>query len=258
MEPHVELARFPNGLDAWVTDRSGVNFLYDEIFAERSYLRPGIELTEQSVVFDIGANVGLASVFFAVECRVHSVYACEPVPESYEALRMNFAYHRIRGGTYRLGVSDAASVRSFTHYPQASAKSGLYPDVARDSAITRQYLRDSGFDGDDLDWMVARKFESEVLECEFVTLSDLLVTTGVDTVDLLKIDAERSELDVLRGISEADWRSGRIRQIVAEVHNDADQSWVGRALAAYGYQVEIAGEHVAPGSDARMVTARLA
>jgi 31-O-methyltransferase len=254
----VELARFPNGLDVWVTDRTDATFLYEEIFEERSYMRPGIELTEQSVVFDIGANVGLAAVFFAVECRVHSVYACEPVPLSHETLQMNFAYHQIRGGTYRSGVSDVSSVRPFTYYPRASVKSGLYPDVARDSAITRQYLQDAGFDGTDLDWMVARKYESEVLECQFVSLSDLFVAAGVGTVDLVKIDAERSELDVLRGISEADWKSGRIRQIVAEVHNVKDRSWFCETLAARGYRVDVSDADVAPGSDARMVAARLA
>ena len=39
-------------------------------------------------------------------------------------------------------------------------------------------------------------------------------------MDLLKIDVERAELDVLRGIADEDWR--KIRQLVMEVHDDKD------------------------------------
>ncbi len=41
---------------------------------------------------------------------------------------------------------------------------------------------------------------------------------GFQCVDLLKIDVERAELDVLRGIADKDWR--KIRQLVMEVHDD--------------------------------------
>ena len=39
----------------------------------------------------------------------------------------------------------------------------------------------------------------------------------VDKIDLLKVDVEKSEFEVLRGISDEDW--GRIKQLVMEVHN---------------------------------------
>ena len=43
---------------------------------------------------------------------------------------------------------------------------------------------------------------------------------GLQCVDLLKIDVERAELDVLRGIADEDWH--KIRQLVMEVHDDKD------------------------------------
>lgn len=36
-------------------------------------------------------------------------------------------------------------------------------------------------------------------------------------VDLLKVDVERAELDVLRGVADEDWP--KIRQLVMEVHD---------------------------------------
>ncbi len=40
---------------------------------------------------------------------------------------------------------------------------------------------------------------------------------GLEVVDLLKVDVERAELDVLRGIADGDWP--KIRQLVMEVHD---------------------------------------
>ncbi|WP_284678942.1 FkbM family methyltransferase [Frankia sp. AgKG'84/4] len=48
------------------------------------------------------------------------------------------------------------------------------------------------------------------------TLSTVLRETGVDRVDLLKIDAEGSEAEILEGIEDGHWK--RFHQIVIEVH----------------------------------------
>ncbi|GBF96196.1 hypothetical protein Rsub_08741 [Raphidocelis subcapitata] len=54
------------------------------------------------------------------------------------------------------------------------------------------------------------------VEVAVVTVSGLLRERGVQSVGLLKIDVERAELDVLRGVSAEDWP--RIEQVAAEVH----------------------------------------
>lgn len=53
------------------------------------------------------------------------------------------------------------------------------------------------------------------------TLSSVLREEGIGRVDLLKLDVEKSELDVLNGIEEADWP--KIFQVVAEVHDIDDR-----------------------------------
>lgn len=49
----------------------------------------------------------------------------------------------------------------------------------------------------------------------------VLLMQGLETIDLLKIDVERAEMAVLRGVSDEHWQ--RIRQVVMEVH-DVDGS----------------------------------
>ena len=55
------------------------------------------------------------------------------------------------------------------------------------------------------------------VEVELSTVSDQMRRFGIDRIALLKIDVERSELNVLKGIREDDW--GRIDRIIAEVHD---------------------------------------
>lgn len=55
-------------------------------------------------------------------------------------------------------------------------------------------------------WAVARKLGRQVQhECQLCTVSDLIQEHGLPRVDLLKIDVERAELDVLRGVAPAHW-----------------------------------------------------
>ena len=44
---------------------------------------------------------------------------------------------------------------------------------------------------------------------------------GIDRIDLLKIDAEKAELEIFRGVETMDWH--KIRQVVVEVHDLDDR-----------------------------------
>lgn len=57
--------------------------------------------------------------------------------------------------------------------------------------------------------------------CNLLTVSDIMREHRLTSINLLKIDVERAELDVLRGIAASDWQ--RIQQVTAEVHD-----WRGR------------------------------
>ena len=59
------------------------------------------------------------------------------------------------------------------------------------------------------------------VRCRLVTVSEIMREHRVTCIHLLKIDVERAELDVLKGIAASDWQ--RIEQVSAEVHD-----WRGR------------------------------
>ena len=72
------------------------------------------------------------------------------------------------------------------------------------------------------------------------TLSTIIREAGLARIDLLKVDAERSEIAILRGIEDGDW--AKIRQMVLEVHDQAELEVAVNMLKARGFQVAVEQE----------------
>jgi len=71
-----------------------------------------------------------------------------------------------------------------------------------------------------------RRFEEQTERCRLRRLSDVMREEGAERIDLLKVDVQRSELDVLLGVEEADW--SKIGQVVMEVHDRPGSADEGR------------------------------
>ena len=54
------------------------------------------------------------------------------------------------------------------------------------------------------------------MNCQLWNLSEFMRDRKIETVDLLKMDAEQSEEQIIAGIADEDWP--KIRQTVIEVH----------------------------------------
>jgi len=190
--------------------------LYRDIFIENCYLRHGIELSAGDVVLDVGANIGMATMYFHRQAPGITVHGFEPAPEPFEALEWNMERHRIQGAAHRVALSDKPGIAEFVYYPRTTVMSGLHADASADSKLTRDFLHNSGFDDEDIEEMLDGKYAADVIQTQISTLSEQIAELGIETIGLLKLDVEKSELDVLRGLDERDWP--RIRQMVMEVH----------------------------------------
>ena len=69
------------------------------------------------------------------------------------------------------------------------------------------------------------------------SLSEVIEEERIDSIDLLKINVEKSELDVLRGIKEADWI--KIKQIVLEADTKDNLQAITVLLEGHGYEIAI-------------------
>jgi len=227
--------------------------LYNEIFEDQVYVTQGIQLNDGDCVFDVGANIGLFSLFIGQNYRNIRLFSFEPIPATCQVLRLNAELYGLNAQVFECGIADAVKQETFTHYPHFSGASGRFADVLKDKAavqtfdlnIRKEYFSSTvgALAGDQEqafmedfteEWMQGR-WDSEQIVCQLRTISDVISEHNVQQIDLLKIDAERSEIDVLKGIAPSDWP--KIRQIAMEVHSAELRDEIKQLLEAQGYHV---------------------
>lgn len=234
-----KLYQLPNDLEVAHLNRSETDVIYNEIFAEETYLQHGIALRDGACVFDVGANIGLFTMFVHQQCSGARVFAFEPSPATFEKLKTNAVLYNLDVELFNCGLSDEAKELPFTFYPQMSSMSGVYADAKLDEELSAAALSNQ----DDAlaahrDEVLADRFAGETFLCQFRTLSDVIREHGVAQIDLLKIDVEKSESDVLAGITEDDW--SRIQQIVIEVHDlDGRLDTIRSLFQRHGFDVTV-------------------
>jgi len=190
-----------------------------EIVEERSYLQHGVEVVPGDVVLDAGANVGVAAIFFAVECQAGVVHSFEPIEPIFAALTENLRPFP-NCIPHHYGLSDASRSDTIVYYPDLWALSGSYADPDADRPRLARALRNLGASEEQATEGTKELFTATELPCELRTVSDVLRDEGIDRVDLLKLDVEMAELDVLKGIEDEDWPA--IRQVAGELHLEED------------------------------------
>ncbi len=216
----------PGGIEIVHLNRYETDYVWQEIFGDESYLRHGIRLEDGDTVVDIGANIGLFSLFVMSRCKAPTIYAFEPSPRVFDLLQANCAAYgdpaRVRA--FNCGVAEKKGSASFTFYEHSSVFSSFHPDENEDRAAVQAVVRNvlqnelpgPAHDADIEDLTTAR-LRAETIECPLTSVSDIIRENHIAHVHLLKIDAEKSELGILRGIEEAHWPL--IEQIVIEVHD---------------------------------------
>jgi amino acid adenylation domain-containing protein/FkbM family methyltransferase len=241
----------PNGLTIAHQNRIETEYLYREIFESLVYLHSGIELQEDACVVDAGANIGMFTLFAAERCPRGRILSFEPVASLFEKVRYNAALFATEIKVFNLGLSDTERTSEFTFYPRYSMMSGLssYSDTDIEIGVIKRTLENRTRLGDKeaetllqhANEILPEKFVREPQVCALRRLSDVLREEKVEYVDLLKIDVQRAELDVLRGIDTCDW--SRIGQIVMEAHDGWSPQTEGRLreivkiLEGHGFSV---------------------
>jgi FkbM family methyltransferase len=217
-----------DGLRFEYLDQDEAVYLYEEIFTRRSYSKHGVTVPHhgQPVVVDLGANIGLFTLFALRENSEAQIVAVEPSPAAFAILERNVGHAggnvtcvqllaRDRPGRHRLfyfsdspGEStcnrrerQAQRLRLDAHRRAANSSKG-FPPVHAEAG-----MGDHGVEGEC------------AVEVEAQTLSQILWATlgQVSTIDLLKIDVEGDEALVLLGVASEHWPA--IKQVVCEVHD---------------------------------------
>lgn len=254
-----EQARYilPNRMEIAHLNQYETEALYQQIFVDQVYLRHGIVLNDGDCVFDVGANIGLFTLLMRQKYKDASIYAFEPAPNAFETLQSNVALYCENASLFNCGLADEDKEAPFTYYPRSSIFSSYHADRAQDEKMVRSVIlnllqKDSSAEQKVLetlaDELLKGRLESETLMVRLRTLSSVIREHGIKRIDLLKIDVEKSELAVLKGIEDDDW--AKIRQIVVEV-DDREGSGikeVKRLLMEKGFTVTVEQDDLLQGS----------
>jgi FkbM family methyltransferase len=194
------VARFPGSALGIRFECDLRNSIAREVFFTGNYEPPETILIRRLVdpggaFVDVGAHWGYFSLIMAERVGATGrVVAIEADPRIYAILERNFA------------LSNLPQVQLV--YAAVAAESGVLPLI--------------GFDEQDNNWGISRIAGGSDLgaasyEVPARRLDDLLDESGVDAVDLVKIDIEGAEAQALAGMS-AGLRRGRYRRILLELH----------------------------------------
>ncbi len=253
---HQEIAH----LNSYETD-----YLFQEIFNNKAYLRHGITLNKGDCVIDIGANIGLFSLFIQQICPTATVYAFEPSPPAFEALAVNAQLYGRQMHVFNYGLSNENKELEFTFYRQSSVFSGYYADDTQDEVAVRAVIKNALQKTATLtpemtekltDELVADRLNGESIICQSRPLSGIIREQKIEQIDLLKIDAEKSELDILKGIDSDHWPL--IKQIVMEVHDSEGDvmAEIYRLLKSNGFVLTVDEENLLQNSGLYNIYAR--
>jgi FkbM family methyltransferase len=227
-EPALAVFKTPDGREIFHHAAAETKYVYQEIFEDHVYFRHGISLAGGESLFDIGANIGLFTIFVKEHFKGVKVYAFEPSPEIFRILQANAArYDADSVSVYNCGMAARQGEAKFTFYPGYSIMSAFHANLDQDRETLRTGIRsqllEKGMDAAEiqdrfLNTMVENALGSKREHlCQLRTVSDIIDEDGIQAIGLLKIDAEGSELDILAGVRDEHW--GRVRQIVMEIHD---------------------------------------
>jgi natural product biosynthesis luciferase-like monooxygenase protein/FkbM family methyltransferase len=237
--------QLPNGLLVAHLSAEQTSAIYREIFEQEIYLRHGVSLPDDACVFDVGANIGLFTLFAASRAPRARIYSFEPIPKTFQTLSANVELYGLAARLFPLGISDREEEAELTFYPQMAGLSGRFAadDLEVTRAIVHSWLKRSGRAGtegpagEEIDAVVHELLKSESHRCRLRPLSDLIRELAIERIDLLKVDVEKSELAVLQGIADADWP--KIAQVVLEIHTRELLEQTSEILAARGYELAV-------------------
>ena len=166
-----------------------LGFLFGEIWIDRVYTPKGYEVQDGDVVIDVGANIGVFSLFAALVARDVEVFAYEPFSQNAALLRANV--DGIRQSRVRV-FEQAVGGRSGKRLLQAHPSNWIVHTLAEPGSTQAG------------------------MPVSCVSLDDLMAKNAIQRCNLLKLDCEGSEYEIL-GCASTETLM-RFERIVGEYH----------------------------------------
>jgi FkbM family methyltransferase len=182
---------------------SGDIFIFHEVFLHPCYIIPQIYLSQVTSIVDLGANIGLTTIFFAAQFPEARCVCVEPDASNLQILKQNLAWLEDRVQIVEGAVSDRSGPAMF--------------------------------DTSGWSWgghLSGPKEAGQPVQC--YTIDEILASSGMSTVDIVKIDIEGAEKLLFSGNN--DWLQ-RVRVIIIELHGDYSEQDFQNDMREAGFTV---------------------
>ena len=191
---------------------AGINFyFYDSIISNtvawvqsemEAYNFNTIDFQAGDIVIDIGANVGMISIYLAKKYPFLKIYAFEPVKQNYENLLKNIEINNINEGIITAeNVAITKDRRNMNIITPLNNTGGSSFVIERDLNAINSNIN---------------------LNVKSITFDDIFEKYNIDKCKLLKIDCEGAEYEILYNASENNLR--KCNNMRAEFHgNELEQ-----------------------------------
>ncbi len=231
----------PDGSPVAHLKKNETDSIYDEIFVRQVYLRHGIAIQDGDCIVDVGANIGLFTVFASRLERNLRILCFEPDPAAYTCLSANAEAWGTAVQCLPYGLARESKSAEASFFEALSGSSGAYDDAATEREAARNHAPNQQLESHN------EQFAEEIGESSDIsldtgikssqprTLSGVIAAEGIKRIDLLRINVEESELDVLQELSPDDW--SKIRQLVVRVDHRENLESITTLLEQHRYEV---------------------
>jgi FkbM family methyltransferase len=153
---------------------------------------PLLDNINPKVIFDVGANIGAATVYFALNYKEATIYSFEPTTINFDLLVLNTSHYK-NIQVFQKGLFNNNQIEKIYFNPENPERNSLNNQ-----------------------WAQSDTYE----EIELIRLDDFLSENKIDKIDLLKIDTEGCEIQILETIEKY---LAEIEVIYLEYHSKADK-----------------------------------
>jgi FkbM family methyltransferase len=187
-------------------------YTFGDVFEQKVYSAVLRHLPECSTIVDLGANIGLASLYLASAYPSVRIFAIEPNRDNFELLKTNLKDLIQEQRCVAMQAAVWSARKALTVDPE------WLPDTYNAYRLLEQPSRQGAVD-----------------QVQGVTMEDILAASKFPQVDLLKIDIEGAEVELFR--NDLGWLE-RVRAIAIEFHGRSrDESRFDEILTAQGFKV---------------------
>jgi FkbM family methyltransferase len=199
-----------NNATFFVRPKTSDKLVIKEVWKHKTYSHPKVTIGKDSVVLDVGANIGAFSVFAAK--RAKRVFAIEALPQNFKLLQKNLEANDLNNV-----VCENIALTS------KRGKIDFYPGKTNLGGSS----------------MYIKTYSGKKTMVEGITLDSFFSRYNIKHIDVMKMDIEGAEYDVLLNTKSL----SRIKSIAMEFHEGISQDHtyldIVRKLSSEGFVVYI-------------------